>query len=360
MPVKNPPGPALLATLLCVLLGPSVEAAPRDPPCSPQPATIRYLQAALDGWDLVTRRILRLPPEGLPWMVLFDRGCAYHLAADRHAELGQSLDRVGPGLVFGIRAVEISTTRLAADVALPNGARIPLAGVAFASLYEREGALLPFFVVALPDVWASDPAYRDDSEDDWPGFVLHVLTHEMVHTRQLAAIAGRAEGIHARIPGLPASLDDDLVQNRFARVPGFEATVRAEIALLFQAATETDEGLATELARRAVDLTRARRSTYYGTDHEAWSAMEDLFLNMEGVACWAAYRRILESNPRAVPSAVLDDLRDNRKWWSQEHGLALFLALHRFSRGWVESTFPPELASPLDLLDRALPAGRPR
>lgn len=340
----------------------SPEAAPAAPVCAPQISTRLFMQSSLDGWDLVSRKILRLPPAELPWMVMFDRACAYHLAPDRKTELGNSLNQVTSGLTFGDREVELASSPLATSplgdaVLLPNRARISVNGSAFTSLYERDGALLPFFAVALPEVWETDPAYRDDPEDDWRGFVLDVLTHEMVHTRQLGSIVGRVEALYARIPGLPSALDDDLVQHRFAEVPGFDATVRAEIALLYEAAAATDDGHARELARRSIDLTKARRATYYGNEREAWSAMEDVFLNMEGVACWSAYRRLLATTEHATPAELLNDIRDNRKWWSQEHGLALYLVLDRFSRDWIAPTFPPELASPLDLLDRALAAG---
>jgi hypothetical protein len=352
-----------LATLLCFAVSAPEIAIAGDrlalpgPPCRPPQSTIRYLQAALDGWDLITRKIMLLPPEGLPWIVTFDRGCVYHVAADRETELGRSLARGGSELAFGDRTVEVSTARVANAVTLPNGGSVPIGGVAFTGLYAREGTRRPFFVVALPEVWATDPAYRDDPEDDWPRFVLDVLSHELVHTRQLTAIAVRLEALHKRIAGLPSALDDDLVQNRFASVPGFAATVRAEVALLHQAAAEPSDKLARELARRAVDLTRARRAAYFGADLEAWAAIEDLFLNMEGVASWAAFRRAVESAPQAEKPGVLDDIRDNRKWWSQEQGLALFLVIDRFARGWIRETLPPGIASPLDLLDRALSTG---
>jgi hypothetical protein len=49
----------------------------------------------------------------------------------------------------------------------------------------------------------------------------------------------------------------------------------------------------------------------------------------------------------------LDRVRGNRKWWSQEEGLALYLLVERFVPGWVERTMPPELASPVALLREA-------
>jgi hypothetical protein len=74
---------------------------------------------------------------------------------------------------------------------------------------------------------------------------------------------------------------------------------------------------------------------------------------MEGVACWSALqmrrRRTSES-----PAVALDRLRNNRKWWSQEEGLALLLLLDRFAPGWPPRLLSPEVPSPVDLLRQSL------
>jgi len=334
--------------------GAASEAREPAPECDASPETAAYIQSAVAGWELMVRDILHLPAGELPWMILFDRQCAYHLGADPESELGRALHASRASARYFDREVAVRTTLLGADVRLPSGASVPVDGTAFASLSERGGGLAPFFVAALPEVWATDPRYRDDPEEDWAGFVLSVLAHEMVHTRQLLAVVARVEAIHARIPGLPVAVDDDLIQLRFASDAEFEPSVREEIALLFEAAGEPEGGRASALARRALDLLRARRATRFGAAGAAWGELEDLFLNMEGVACWAAYRLALVRAPGEARSKVLDDLRDNRKWWSQEEGLALFLVIDRFANDWIPTALPPELASPVDLLERAL------
>jgi hypothetical protein len=228
-----------------------------------------------------------------------------------------------------------------------------VSGRAFTSLYERDGVSRPFFVTALPEVWANDPKYADDPEE-WTPFVLEVLSHELVHTRQMVAVFESLEALQKRHPLIPETIDDDWLQRKFEPVAGVAPTVRAEIELLHQAAAVADEARARELARIALALLRARRATYYGESAAAYSALEDAFLNMEGVACWAAFKLTLTRNAGTPPGRVLDTFRGNRKWWSQEEGLALFLALDRFVPDWQARVFPPELAPPVDLLERAL------
>lgn len=313
-----------------------------------------YMQDALDGWKTVTRDLLRVSGERLPWMVLYSRSCAYHLAPDPATALGRAAKPlVGTPLTYGGRPVPVHTIAVTDGVRLPNGDRIPVAGVAYTSVYGDDGAHRPFFVTALPDVWKQDPKYADDPED-WGPFVLEVLSHELVHTRQMVAILERLEALEKRFPVLPDEVNDDWLQEKFEPVAGVAPTVRAEIELFHQAAAEPQDGRARQLARTALALMRARRATYYAEAAPAYSEMEDVFLNMEGVACWSAFKLALTRQPGTPPERALDAFRGNRKFWSQETGLALFLTLDRFVSDWRTRVLPPELASPVELLQRAL------
>src|SRR5689334_16823000 len=51
------------------------------PPCALSRADVRWLQGALDGWYRVSKDFLLLDPKPLPWIVLFDSECTWHLAA---------------------------------------------------------------------------------------------------------------------------------------------------------------------------------------------------------------------------------------------------------------------------------------
>ena len=312
-----------------------------------------FVQEALDGWGVITHELLALPDEPLPWMILYGRTCAYHLAPDEATPLGRETRPVATALRYAGSAVTVHALAVTDDVPLPDGQRLPVAGRAFTSLYERDGVIRPFFVTALPEVWASDPRYADDT-DDWRGFVLGVLSHELVHTRQIVAIAARVEELHERHPILPETLDDDWLQKKFEKEPTVDQLVRDEVELLHLAVAEKDPESARLLARAAVRMTRFRREKVYGAEHAAYSALEDLFLNMEGVACWSAFELSVRRRAGVPREDVLSAIRDNRKWWSQEEGLALFLALDRFVPDWRRRVFPPELAGPVDLLEAAV------
>lgn len=321
--------------------------------CALSASDAAYVQNALDGWTRVTRDLLQISDAELPWMILYTRSCAYHLAADPGTAVGREVKPLDVRLAYRGQPVLVRAAPVTDAVRLPNGDSIPVAGIAFTSLYERDGAQRPFFVTALPDVWAKDPKYADDPED-WAPFVLEVLSHELVHTRQMVAIFEKLDALKQRHPLIPDRVNDDWLQEKFEPVAGVAPTVRAEIELLYQAAAEPEDERARRIARTALALLRARRVTYYGEAAAAYSAMEDLFLNMEGVACWSAFGLALTRQPAAPPLRALEAFRGNRKFWSQEEGLALFLALDRFVPRWRARVFPPELASPVDLLESAI------
>jgi hypothetical protein len=316
-----------------------------------------YVQGALDGWAVVTRDLLRAPDEGLPWMVLYNRSCAFHLAPDTSTALGREAKVLRETrLSYGGRPVPVRALPVTDAVRLPNGAQVPVAGLAFTSVYGDGDGAKPFFVTALPEVWKQDPKYAKDPED-WEPFVLEVLSHELVHTRQMVAIRARLEALDQSFPLLPDEVDDDWLQEKFEPVAGVRPTVLAEIELLYQAAAEPAAARSREIARTALALMRARRATYYGEAAVAYSALEDVFLNMEGVACWSAFQLSRTRRPGIPPDRALEAFRGNRKYWSQEEGLALFLVLDRFVPDWRPRVLPPELASPVALLERALEAG---
>ena len=82
---------------------------------------------------------------------------------------------------------------------------------------------------------------------------------------------------------------------------------------------------------------------------------EDMFLNMEGVAQWAAYRFAkVHAGSDLSDAAIVEFVRDSRRYWSQEEGLALFLLIDAMMPEWKTRVFGPTLVSPFALLEEAL------
>lgn len=313
-------------------------------PCDLSPGEVRWVQKALDGWERVAIEVLELDRAPLPRIVLFDESCVWHLAAEE-SELPDAR-LVRPGLTFAGEPVPAVAQPYEGGVALPGGATIPPRAAAFASLYPRSGILTPFFVLALPGLWRSASDASGDSRLE--AEMLGVFSHEIVHTLQLAHAAARVEALKERYT-LPGSIGDDVVEDRFGGVPAFRAAYEAETDLLYRAVSESDPERKGALVADALERVRARKAKYFVGPDAVYGELEDLFLNMEGAAVWAAYT--LSRLDPAFDMGIEDPAADRkRNTWSQDRGLALFLLVDDLVAGWKGRVLGPEVESPYALL----------
>jgi hypothetical protein len=283
---------------------------------------------ALTAWELARSGILHLgDARGQPVIVLFDATCSF-----RGDGRGKWLGAPHKGAV-----------------PLPNGQRVPPRVTSFAAPYDRDEHA--FFTMALPTVWVAD---RVESELGLETLLTAVLVHEMTHTRQFHFFAPRLADATARYQ-LPDDLDDDTVQTRFEAVPAFTADIAAERDLLFAAAAWPDEPMARNLVRRAKARIDERRITYFVGGDAKYAELEDIFLTMEGVAQWASYRWLTHprGGGRVDGRATLDAFRRGGRRWSQDEGLALFLAIDRFVPDWHLRAFADHSTGALELLAMA-------
>jgi hypothetical protein len=309
----------------------------------------RWMQRALDTWALISRSALELPPDSLPWIVLFDTRCAWHLAP-RGAVGEEARDATGEaGLRFGSAPVVVQSLAHGDSIRLPSGRVIPPEPTAFTSLYRGDSA--SFFVMALPSLWRRSP--KEAADPALEEFFLGVLAHEMAHTAQLAAISRQVRALGRRWT-LPKNLNDDIVQQTFDTVPDFRQSIEQETDLLFRAAAAPDDLSRRRLARRALSLAKARRARYLTGKRAVYAPLEDLFLMMEGIGSWAAYSVALaHAPPGATPEDILGKARQGR-YWSQKMGLAAFLVLDALLPEWRSRVFAAEPASVFELLDEAV------
>lgn len=66
---------------------------------------------------------------------------------------------------------------------------------------------------------------------------------------------------------------------------------------------------------------------------------------MEGVASWVAY---------SVEEKAGDPEEQSGRFWSQRHGLVLFLLLDRFDPGWKKIVFSDDIPNPYAMLREAV------
>jgi hypothetical protein len=304
-----------------------------------------FVQEALQGWEQASRDFLELDRAPLPWIVLFDTSCVFHLAPDEDFNSGADLDP--SSITFAGKPVPVRAEAHNGRVPLPSGDTVPVHGMAFASLYSDETA--PFFVLALLDVWRSNPgaAARSDLRD----IILGVVSHEIVHTRQLVAIGRRVAELRRRYD-LPEDVDDDIVERRFGDVPGYREAYEAESDLFYAAVTEEDAKRKRDLIKRALSIASERRNRFFTGPDEVFQELEPLFLNMEGVAQWAAFQLAQGDGQGGAKSTGAFERQRNS--WSQDESLAMFLLIDELVPDWRARVLGPELASPFALLREAI------
>ena len=274
--------PSVLVAALVLQLVPRAAQVPADPvPCTFPAGEVAWLQRALDSWHLASREFLLIDPSPLPWIVLFDASCVWHLSSD--STLNRDAQPVEIPLTFAGRPVPVRALRHKGTVLLPSGVPVAVEMKASTSLYRNGRGT--FFVMAMPSVWQT----KDVSAPTRAEYLQGVFSHEMTHTRLLVDINRRVREL-TRKNDLVYPINDDVIQSEFRRAPGFEAAVKREREQFYRAALEPIADRQRALTVKALDLVRARHARYFTGPSAAYAELESLFLTMEGVGQWAAYR----------------------------------------------------------------------
>jgi hypothetical protein len=316
-------------------------------PCELKDPDAQWLQRALDGWDMVRREFLRLDPQPLPWIVLYDSACVWHIGPQDRAVTGNArvLSR---SFTLGDEKIAVLAQPHRGTVLLPNRVEIPIEIKASTALYRNSRAA--FLVMAMPSVWRGDR--RHASKPFLDEYLQGVFTHELAHTRQLVAINRR---LRALVGNSGTRLTDDVIQWTFHKDKGFKRKVDQERNLLYQAALTSNPVTMKELTRRALAMMRERQAQYFQGAKANYAEIEERFLTMEGAGQWAAYR--LAKARRVVGASdvqALDLVRDRREFWSQDQGLAVILLLDQLVPNWQEQMFDTLPPSPLTMLEQAV------
>jgi hypothetical protein len=342
--VRPPATVAAFAALLMVQTAPAAAPSASPATCRFPDSEVSWLQRALDGWDQVSREFLATEPAELPWIVLFDGSCVWHLAGE--APTWIQAQPIATDLTFRGAAVPVRAQTHDGTLFLPSGAPMSVEMKASTSLYRNGRAA--FFVMAMPSVWQT----RDVSAPTRAEFLQGVFSHEMTHIRLIVPISRLVNDL-VRKNDLAYPINDDQIQRDFQRVHGFAAAFSRERDLFYRAALDPDPGRRRELTRAALKLVRDRHARFFTGANAAYAEIESLFLTMEGVGQWAAYR-LNKARAGGNEGEALRLVRENKRYWSQDEGLALFLLIDALVPGWQSRIFTDSPASPFTLLQEAV------
>ena len=332
----------IVAAVVTLIAGrPSAQPAPAVA-CTFKDAEVAWIQRALDGWEKVSREFLLTDPNPLPWIVLYDAGCVWHLNPDSSITGSRVVDTM---LKFSGRSVAVRAAAHTGTFLLPSGAPGEVEMKGSTSLYRNGRAA--YFMMAMPSVWRS----KDVSIPTRAEYLQGVFSHEMTHIRLLPSVNRRVKEI-AREHDLPSPINDDFIQMQFQEVGGFESAFKRERDHFYRAAVTLEPDKRAALARRALEMAKQRRTRYFTGTTAAYAEVESIFLMLEGVGQWAAFR--LSKARAGNESEAIRLMRDDRRYWSQDEGLALFLLIDALVPGWQKRIFTDNPASPYTLLEEAL------
>lgn len=343
-----------LVVLACFLLFAGARehlAGAKEATCVLPPGEATWVQTAVEGWERASREFLKVDPHPFPWTVMLGRSCVWHIGAD--ARILSDARPTAVHLRMSGGGLRVHAKPHDGLVSLPSGKELSVSAVAFGSVFNGpDGKSAPFFVMALPHVWREDPKAAADSRLD--SMMLGVFSHEVIHTRQLADVGQRVSELEKRFT-LPEDVTDDIIEQRFRDNPGFATAYEAETSLFYRAASAQDPAERLRLTREALGLVDARHAKYYSGPNSVYAELEGLFLNMEGVAVWTAYR-LSKADPR-FDIGIEDPAADRaRNTWSQDEGLALLLLVDALAPDWRKRMLGAELASPFTILREAVNA----
>jgi hypothetical protein len=272
-----------------------------------------WLENALLQSRRAEQAFLALAPQPLPTIVAIDDRCTYLLEDGRVSS-------------------PIRTQAHGGSATLPDGREVDVGPISFAS-HEAGG----FFAMSLPSVWR---AAGVTSELGLERLMDGVLLHELLHVRQ-SALANAALARPTEASGIADDLlDDDIIQRQFGSDPAYATAWAEERDLLFAAAAAPDDDAARQLAAAALERMRSRRARWLSGANAPFAELDDIFLSMEGMGQWLAYRALRSPEGGGVSAdQALPAIRRGGRQWSQDQGLALLLTVDRLLPDWQQRAF---------------------
>lgn len=332
----------LRCTLFATALLFALPAEAKSVTCAPSVQDRMWMQGALDAWFSTAHDRLRIYAGDPPDFVLFDATCVYQTGPEARGA------RLSDGPRFAGRRIGWKARPHGGSVSLPGGGEVPAQVTSFAAPYASNGRA--FMVMALPSVWREGGVR---SALGLETLMTSVFVHEMTHTRQFYAFAPQLAALTERYQ-LPDDITDDSLQEAFQDDPAFVAAWTLERDLLLQAHAEPDDVKAQALVRRAMEAAATRPSRFYTGDKAKWEAVENAFLTLEGVGQWAAYAWLTDPKGGGVdPVRALPLFRRGGRFWSQDEGLLIMLAVDRFVPRWREYAFDAQPEQIMRLWGRA-------
>jgi hypothetical protein len=321
---------ALALTAACASAPPPVQPV-AAPACTFSENDRAWVDHALEAWRFTSREITGNTQLPKFQVVFFDDDCVM-----TSSNALSSLDAAG---------VTWTYTSHPGEVTLPDGQKIPVGRISFAS-GEND---LYYFVMSTRSVWDAAAPPQSGSLD----VLVPVLLHEGSHVAQIVPYGPRLGALIDRYK-LPDDFSDDTLQHTFKDNAEFADSIKRETELFLQAAAAKDDGEAKRLAREALRMLRERQARWLVGEHAYFVEAEDIWLTFEGAGQWAAFQWLVHPKGGAANYDEAMKRFATSRWWSQAEGFAVVMALDRIGGpGWKKHAFGDGAKTVLQMIEEA-------
>ena len=309
-----------------------------------QPAELSWLSNWFQAWSIL-QKVYDIPSVPAPEMLFFDTANVYTTSA---FALPDGKRIAGPQ--FLNEPLNWRKGKLGDSLRLPNGEWMP---VSLASFAARSEGGMPFFVMSAPAFW--EAAHTDPRELTLNQMLTGVFLHEFSHTRQYDGFGKMVDSIESH-HAVPGNMTDDIVQDVFKKDSVYTALFRRETAAFYAAGAAGSVDSAMYWTRQGLSLLDERQARYFTGKNAILKSLDDIFLSLEGLGQYSAYAWLIHPAGARLPAELaIKGFRRNGKQWSQDEGLAMFMALTRITKvSWKENMFSDHPTTVTSLLRKAV------
>ncbi len=279
------------------------------------------VQKWFDAWELVANDILKISSFEPPLMLFYDETFVY---TNTKEEIENSLEIKGPQF-FGKKEKWVKYKHND-KLTLPNGQITPIKVMSFAGK-GKKGSNQIFFVMGTPSFWKQNQIQSDELGDK--NLYTGIFLHEFAHSQQNKNFGKRLQELENNISP-EINLNDDMVQKEMEGNRKYNKAMKAEINLFYDAFWAIDSMETRRIANNALEMYKERQSKYFVGNKETLKLYDDFFLTMEGIGQYVAIAWL--TNPKGANLNIeiaVNGIRRNKKWWSQDEGLAMFLLYNK-------------------------------
>ncbi|MGU3373885.1 hypothetical protein [Chryseobacterium sp. M5A1_1a] len=229
---------------------------------------------------------------------------------------------------------------------LPDKTSVPIGVMSFAS--EIPTSKKSFFVMPLPSFWKKSGI--ESKELGLDNLTTGVFIHEFSHSQQMQSF-GKNITQYEKQNSFGVPFNDDMVQAIFSDNKAYVDLYHSEVASLYNSVKNKE--LDTEQLSKGLSLISERQANYFKDQYKGLKEIDDLFLTMEGMGQYSMYIWLIHPKGGRIDKSIAQDgVRRNKKWWSQDEGLALFLVLERLKapESWAKNMFGSKAITVIELI----------